>query len=171
MAVTPGAHPVKITVLGAGAWGTALAIALADRHQVLLWGREDEVMRAVAEQRENKAYLPGFRLPDSLRVSSDFEAAVAHVVGGEHTLLIIASSVSGLRPLAERLKSYPIPNLVWLCKGFEEKTQLLPHQVVHEVLGFDLPIGVLSGPSFAQEVAAGKPCALTVASDSAALRE
>jgi glycerol-3-phosphate dehydrogenase (NAD(P)+) len=171
MAVTPGAYPIKITILGAGAWGTALAIALADRHQVLLWGREDEVMRTVAEQRENKAYLPGFRLPDSLRVNSDFEAAVAHVMGGEHTLLVIASSVAGLRPLAERLKSYPIPNLVWLCKGFEEKTQLLPHQVVHEVLGFDLPIGVLSGPSFAQEVAAGKPCALTVASDSAALRE
>ena len=171
MAVTPGSHPVKITVLGAGAWGTALAIALADRHQVLLWGREEGAMRAAAERRENSVYLPGFRLPDNLRVSSDFEAAVAHVVGGERTLLIIASSVSGLRPLAERLKPYPIPNLVWLCKGFEEKTQLLPHQVAREVLGPGVPVGALSGPSFAQEVAAGMPCALTVASDSAALRE
>lgn len=171
MAAIPGSHPVKITILGAGAWGTALAIVLADRHQVLLWGREEEAMREAAERRENRVYLPGLRLPDGLRVTSDFEAAVAHVVGGEHTLLIVASSVSGLRPLAERLKPFPIPNLVWLCKGFEEKTQLLPHQVVHEVLGYELPIGVLSGPSFAQEVAAGKPCALTVASDSAALRE
>lgn len=171
MSVSSHPHPVKISILGAGAWGTALAIALAERHQVLLWGREEEAMRKAAAQRENVTYLPGFRLPDNLRVTSDFEEAVAHVAGSERALLIIASSVSGLRPIAQRLQPYPIPNLVWLCKGFEEQTQRLPHQIVRETLGIKLPIGALSGPSFAQEVARGLPCALTVASDALALRE
>lgn len=171
MPALPHPHPIKISILGAGAWGTALAIALAGRHQVVLWGREEAAMRHAAAQYENAAYLPGFRLPDSLCVTADFEAAIAHVTGGERSLLIVASSVSGLRPIAQRLQPCPIPNLVWLCKGFEEKTQLLPHQIVRETLGIKLPIGVLSGPSFAQEVARGLPCALTVASDTPALRE
>jgi glycerol-3-phosphate dehydrogenase (NAD(P)+) len=79
--------------------------------------------------------------------------------------------VAGLRPLLEQLKNYPIPNVVWLCKGFEYGTGLLPHQVVRDVLGDAVPSAVLSGPSFAQEVARGLPCALTVASDAPALRE
>jgi len=165
------ASPAKITILGAGAWGTALAIALSKRHKVVLWGREEEAMREADAKRENVAYLPGFALPPGLRITSDFEAAVAHVMGGTESLLIVASSVAGLRPLAQRLQSYPIPNLVWLCKGFEEKTQLLPHQVVREVLGTNVPIGALSGPSFAQEVARALPCALTIASDFQTLRE
>ncbi len=160
----------NVTILGAGAWGTALAIALAERHRVMLWGRDEKAMRAVAAQRENPAYLPGFRLPAQLAVSADFHAAVAHA-DAARGLLVVASSVAGLRPLAQRLQAHPIPNLVWLCKGFEEGTRLLPHQLVHQVLGAALPTGALSGPSFAQEVACGLPCALTVASASAALRE
>lgn len=159
---------MKITILGAGAWGTALALALAARHQVVLWGRNQESMRAAAVQRENAA-LPSFPLPDTLLLSADFEAAVAHV--GSDGLLILASSVAGLRPLAQRLQPHPIPNIVWLCKGFEAQTHLLPHQVVREVLGDAIPAGALSGPSFAQEVARGLPCALTIASSSAGLRE
>lgn len=162
---------MNITILGAGAWGTALAIALADRHKVVLWGREESAMRDAATRRENVAYLPGFPLPAGLKVTSDFDAAVANVAGASDGLLIVASSVAGLRPLAQRLQSCRIPNIVWLCKGFEEKTQLLPHQVVHEVLGAAIPHGALSGPSFAQEVARGQPCALTIASDTPALRE
>ena len=159
-----------MSILGAGAWGTALAILLADRHKVVLWGREEGAMRDAAAKRENAAYLPGFALPQGVRVTSDFQASVDHV-RQDDSLLIIASSVAGLRPLAQRLAGLPIPNLVWLCKGFEENTRLLPHQVVREVLGAELPHGALSGPSFAQEVAGGQPCALTVASASAALRE
>jgi len=164
---------MKISVLGAGAWGTALAIALAERHKVVLWGREEKAMCEAAAMRENTAYLPGFKLPVDLNVTADFGAAVAHVAGNSDgdRLLIVASAVAGLRPLAQRLQSQAIPNIVWLCKGFEEKTQLLPHQVVHEVLGTDIPHGVLSGPSFAQEVARGMPCALTVASDTPSLRD
>jgi glycerol-3-phosphate dehydrogenase (NAD(P)+) len=131
-------------------------------------------MQDLADARENRAYLPGFTLPPALKVSADFDAAVAHVSGagaGAAPLLIAACPVAGLRPLLEQLKPYPIPNVVWLCKGFENGTGLLPHQEVREVLGDAVAGAALSGPSFAQEVARGLPCALTAASDSPALRE
>jgi glycerol-3-phosphate dehydrogenase (NAD(P)+) len=156
---------MNISILGAGAWGTALAINLASRHQVLLWGRNADAMHEAARLRENKAYLPGFALPEALRLSSDFDAAVAHCSAApDEGLLIVATSVTGLRPLLQQLQGRSVPNVVWLCKGFEETTRLLPHQVVQEILGKGIPCGVLSGPSFAQEVAGGLPCALTVAS-------
>jgi glycerol-3-phosphate dehydrogenase (NAD(P)+) len=163
-----------ITVLGAGAWGTAVAIALAARHDVLLWGRNPEQMAATEAARDNVTYLPGHPLPASLRVSADFEAALAHVTQaapGATPLLIAACPVAGLRPLLEQLKGRAIPNIVWLCKGFEYGTGLLPHQVVREVLGDTVAGAALSGPSFAQEVARGLPCGLTVASNDAELRE
>jgi glycerol-3-phosphate dehydrogenase (NAD(P)+) len=168
----------RITVLGAGAWGTAVAVALAARHDVLLWGRNGEAMDAIAQARENRAYLPGFALPPALGVTADLHAAVGHVSRSDGIgarLLIAACPVAGLRPLLEQLKtmstSMPIPNVVWLCKGFENGTGLLPHQVVRAVLGDQIAGAVLSGPSFAQEVARGLPCALTAASDSQALRD
>jgi glycerol-3-phosphate dehydrogenase (NAD(P)+) len=160
---------MNITVLGAGAWGTALAKSLAERHEVLLWGRDAAAMHTIALQRENRHYLPGFALPDNLQCSSDLEAAIAHA--DTEGLLIAGTSLAGLRPLATQLRSHAIPNLVWLCKGFEQDTQLMPHQIVREVLGEKLLAGALSGPSFAQEVALGLPCALTIASDHAGLRE
>ena len=168
--VTPDSIPAarKITLLGAGAWGTAVAMALAGRHDVLLWGRNGDAMAAMAASGEN-SYLPGFPLPPQLRISADFDSAVAHA-SGEHGLLIAACPVAGLRPMLQQLKDKPIGNLVWLCKGFEGGTGLLPHQIVQEVLGDNIPGGALSGPSFAQEVARGLPCALTIASHSAALR-
>ncbi len=176
---------MKVTILGAGAWGTALALGLAERHQVLLWGRDTERMREIAVRRENQRYLPGFPLPDNLMVSADLGAALQHlqpalsavsVAGSATGLLIVATSVAGLRPLCQRLLALQsekslLPNIVWLCKGFEQDTGLLPHQVVHAVLGPDIAAGVLSGPSFAQEVARGLPCALTIASDDAELRD
>jgi len=167
-------QPQPITVLGAGAWGTAVAIALAARHDVLLWGRNPEQMAATEAARDNVTYLPGHPLPASLRVSADFEAALAHVTQaapGTTPLLIAACPVAGLRPLLEQLKGRAIPNIVWLCKGFEYGTGLLPHQVVREVLGDTVAGAALSGPSFAQEVARGLPCGLTVASNDAELRE
>jgi glycerol-3-phosphate dehydrogenase (NAD(P)+) len=167
-------QPQPITVLGAGAWGTAVAIALAARHDVLLWGRNPEQIAATEAARENLTYLPGYPLPSSLRVSADFAAAIAHVTEagpGAAPLLIAACPVAGLRPLLEQLKGKAIPNIVWLCKGFEYGTGLLPHQVVREVLGDSVAGAALSGPSFAQEVARGLPCGLTVASTSPELRE
>jgi glycerol-3-phosphate dehydrogenase (NAD(P)+) len=158
----------RVGVLGAGAWGTAVAIALAHRHDVMLWGRNTAAMQEMAAARDNLAYLPGHPFPPGLAVATDFDAAVAHA--GDDGLLIAASPVAGLRPLLLQLKSRPIPNLVWLCKGFEYETGLLPHQIVHEILGDTVPGGALSGPSFAQEVARGLPCALAFASSSENLR-
>ncbi|WP_426116332.1 NAD(P)H-dependent glycerol-3-phosphate dehydrogenase [Massilia sp. PWRC2] len=167
----------NITVLGAGAWGTAVALSLASRHQVCLWGRDSAAMATMAAARENGPYLRGFSLPATMTVTADFDAALAHVAVGAlddataTPLLIAACPVAGLRPLLGQLKSRPIPNLVWLCKGFEYGSGLLPHQVVAEVRGEPVAGGALSGPSFAQEVAQGLPCALTVASDCAELRQ
>ena len=158
----------KVSVLGAGAWGTAVAMALAQRHDVLLWGRNAAALQAMAAAREN-SYLPGYTFPERLQVAADFDAALAHVAE-PGSLLIAACPVAGLRPLLQSLKGRAIPNVVWLCKGFEYETGLLPHQIVREVLGDAVPGGALSGPSFAQEVAKGLPCALTIASASAELR-
>jgi glycerol-3-phosphate dehydrogenase (NAD(P)+) len=164
----------KITVLGAGAWGTAVAIALAARNDVLLWARNPALVAAMGAARENTEYLPGFALPPQLAVSASLADALAHLDaddGAGAPLLIAACPVAGLRPLLEQLKPFSIPNVVWLCKGFEGGSGLLPHQVMREVLGDSVPGAALSGPSFAQEVARGMPCALTVASESEALRE
>ena len=177
---------MKIAILGAGAWGTALALGLADRHQVLLWGRDASAMQAIASARENRPYLPGLQLPAALQLSASLDAAVAHLDATLSSLLIIATPVAGLRPLCLQLQQYRgrgvmLPNVVWLCKGFEEGSSLLPHQVVqsarvatapgHLSSGQSLAAGVLSGPSFALEVARGLPCALTIASTNAALRQ
>ncbi len=181
--------PRKVTVLGAGAWGTAVAMSMAARNDVLIWGRNAQAMADMDAARDNTHYLPGFPLPDSLRVSADFEQALAHVAGAAAAgnaaphddaavaqalgypspLLVLACPVAGLRPLLEQLKGRDIPNLVWLCKGFEGGTGMLPHQVVRDVLGDAVAGAALSGPSFAQEVARGLPCALTVASTSKSL--
>lgn len=161
---------MNIVILGAGAWGTALAMSLADRHHVMLWGRDVGAIQTMRAARKNIVYLPEISLPPNLSVSADFNAAIAHCAV-DHALLIVATPVAGLRPLARQLATASIPNLVWLCKGFEERSGLLPHQIVHETLGNAVPCGALSGPSFALEVARGLPTALAMASDNAALRE
>jgi glycerol-3-phosphate dehydrogenase (NAD(P)+) len=143
----------RIGVLGAGAWGTALAAALAARHEVTLWARDAAQAEAIARARVNARYLPEIELPQSLQVASGWPQR-AH-------LLVVATPVSGLREVLARAAGVP---LVWLCKGFESGTGLLPHQVVAEVLGARAACGALSGPSFALEVARGLPCALTLAS-------
>jgi glycerol-3-phosphate dehydrogenase (NAD(P)+) len=157
---------MNITILGAGAWGTALALSLAGRHQVVLWGRNEQVIHNINQTRQHQ----GFTLPASLIVSSDLHQSLAHLAGPD-SLLIIGTSVSGLRPVCQAISSYPVPNVVWLCKGLEENTLLLPHQIVEQELGKAVPCGVLSGPSFAQEVAKGQPCALTIASHFSELSE
>ncbi len=159
---------MNITLLGAGAWGTALAISLSHRHPVLLWGRDAHAIEQMRLSRQNTRYLPNIVLPKGLRTSADLSDAVAHARGG---LLIIATSIAGLRPLAASLAKQNPDSVIWLCKGFEEGSALLPHQVVQQVIGREMPAGALSGPSFAQEVAQGLPCALTLGSTNKALRE
>ncbi len=155
---------MNLTLLGAGAWGTALAIAFAGKHRVTLWTRETDVALDLRETRENSRFLPGYRLPDSVEISTDFAAAVS---GAE--LLVIATPIAGLRPTVEHLKSLNITlPLLWVCKGFEAGTGKLPHQVVSEVLGSQVTCGALSGPSFAEEVAAGQPTAVALAANNPA---
>lgn len=157
---------MNISVFGAGAWGTALSMSLADRHQVMLFGRAAQAIADMGARRENARYLPGLALPPSLALTSELPAAIAHASDG---LMIAATSVAGLRPLLTSFLPYALPNLIWLCKGFEEGSALLPHQIVRELMGATLPCGALSGPSFAQEVARGLPCALTIGSVDPAL--
>jgi glycerol-3-phosphate dehydrogenase (NAD(P)+) len=154
---------MRIAVLGAGAWGTALAAQAAARHDVWLWGRDAAQIAAIASTGANARYLPGVSLPATLRLTSDF--APAHA-GAD--LIVIATPMSGLRGVLAALPS-GAPAL-WLCKGFEARSGLLGHEVARE-LRPGVPCGVLSGPSFADEVARGTPTALVAASDDAALAD
>jgi len=155
---------MKITVLGAGAWGTALALVYAKRHSVTLWTRNPQQIEAISKARENARYLPGFSLPESLCYSSDLRQAIA---GAD--LLLAVVPTSGLRALFVALtqagNGAPI---IWASKGLEPGSAKLLHQVAAETLPPQLARGVLSGPSFAHEVALGLPCALTLAAHDAA---
>jgi glycerol-3-phosphate dehydrogenase (NAD(P)+) len=157
---------MKISVLGAGAWGTALAIQAARAgHAVTLWARDASAAARMQAQRRNEAYLPGSDLPAALAVGSDWAQAVAHAEGG---LTIIATPMSGLRTTLAALPA--AHRVLWLCKGFEAGTGRLGHEIARE-LQPAMRVGVLSGPSFAQEVAAGRPTALVAASEDAALAQ
>lgn len=150
---------MRIAVLGAGAWGTALAIAFAVRHDVVLWARDAGQAGAMAGERRNRRYLPDCEFPTTLQVTADFAAALS---GAE--LAVLAGPLAGLRDMLQRLKAVaPAVPFLWACKGLEAGTGLLPHQVVAEVLG-TTRCGVLTGPSFALEVARGQPTAITLAS-------
>lgn len=155
---------MKIAVLGAGAWGTAIGINLASRHEVTLWVRDAAQHSAIQSARCNERYLPGFALPGNLRTANDFGAAV-----DGRSLVLVAVPTSGLRETLQRLKAARCAApVLWLCKGFEKQRAMLPHQVCAEELGPDARCGVLSGPSFAEEVARSLPTAITLASADAA---
>ena len=170
---------MKVTLLGAGAWGTAMAAQAARYLQaddVCLWSRSEPQLAKIQESGENRPYLPGIQLPEGLKLESDFSRAIRRL--SPNDLLVVATPMSGLsETIAQALKVAEHPlNIIWLCKGLEPSTAFLPHQVVKRENqlhshGLEHSFGVLSGPSFAREVAAGMPCALTVASDSKDLCE
>ncbi|MDD4882279.1 MAG: NAD(P)-dependent glycerol-3-phosphate dehydrogenase [Gallionellaceae bacterium] len=149
---------MKIAVLGAGAWGTGLALSLAGEAQVALWTRNPEHAGQMRQDGANARYLPGFPLRD-LNVTADLAEAIT---GADY--LVSAVPTSGFRDLLRQVHGAPSP-LVWLCKGFETGTMKLPHQVAAEEWPGRDDMAALSGPSFAQEVAAGQPAALTVAAN------
>ena len=156
---------MNVTILGAGAWGTALAVCTAPRHAVQLWTRSTEQAQALGASRGNQRYLPGIALPPSLVVSARLDSALAHAAGG---LIVVATPMSGLR---EMLAAMPDDaRVLWLCKGFEAGTGLLGHEIARQ-LRPQAHAGVLSGPSFAEEVARGQPTALVAASADEALRD
>ena len=152
---------MNISILGAGAWGTALAISLAPRHRVTLWARSAQQIADMRSSGKNQQYLPDVALPQSLQLEHDFNAALH---GAE--MLILAIPISALRDTLSKISRLPVPvPVVWLCKGFETETALLAHQVVAEILPATFPCAILSGPSFAQEVAQSLPTALVLASN------
>jgi glycerol-3-phosphate dehydrogenase (NAD(P)+) len=163
---------MKIMVFGAGAWGTALAAIAAARHEVTLWARDPAQARALQSQRENRRYLPGIALPEALAVTAEPLALPGASLSGAE-LVIIATPMAGLRDMLSRLRGHP-GAVAWVCKGFEAPVAggdgLLGHEVKAQVAP-QLKAGVLSGPSFAQEVARGQPTALVAASERADVRE
>ncbi|MDR3394562.1 MAG: NAD(P)-dependent glycerol-3-phosphate dehydrogenase [Parasulfuritortus sp.] len=153
---------MKIAVLGAGAWGTALAVHLADGAEVWLWTRNPEHAQRMVRDGVNDRYLPGFSLT-GLSVTASLTDAIQAA-----DYLIAAVPTSGFRDLLRQLRLARVDApLIWLCKGFETGTMKLPHEVLAEEWPEHADVAALSGPSFAQEVAAGQPVALTVASHNA----
>ncbi|CAM4289207.1 Glycerol-3-phosphate dehydrogenase [NAD(P)+] [Bordetella tumbae] len=176
--MTQAPAPLNIAVLGAGSWGTALAAAASRRHRTTLWARDAAQAEAMAKSHENTRYLPDVALPDTLGITSDLAEALAPLAAApSQTLIILGVPVAGLdaicRELAARLPALGLAHtpVVWTCKGFEADTARLPHEIVAEALsGTNIPGGVLSGPSFAREVAQGLPVALTIASEHETVR-
>ncbi len=157
---------MRIAVLGAGAWGTALALGFAGRHAVTLWTWQAEHADTMRADRENRQFLSGHPFPEALAVSADLDAAIAIA-----DLALIATPMAGLRTTAARLAAaQPGVPFLWVCKGLEAGTGLLPHQAVAQVLPA-ATCGALTGPSFADEVARGLPAAITVASADDAFAE
>ena len=151
---------MNIAILGAGAWGTALAIALAGRHRVVLWARDPAQARDMLAERRNRRYLADAALSEAVAVTSDSASALAQA-----DVALIATPTGAMRDALARVqqRGRPLP-VVWACKGFEPATGALPHRIVSEALGGPAACGALSGPSFALEVAQGRPTALTLAS-------
>ncbi len=158
---------MNLTVLGAGAWGTALAVHASATHSTRLWARDADQAAQMRSLRRNARYLPGIALPPALQITNDFGAAVRHAQGG---LIVIATPMSGLDEMLRRLSADASTGVLWLCKGFQEGTGWLGHEVARAAAP-GARVGVLSGPSFAIEVARGQPTALVAASSDAALRE
>ncbi len=175
---------LRVAVLGAGSWGTALAAAASRRHATVLWARDAAQAADMAASHENARYLPGIALPQALNISSDLDATLRslqedgarRLIDGARRLIVLGVPVAGLTAicgeLSRRLPALGLQDtpIVWTCKGFEADTARLPHEIMREALP-GATGGALSGPSFAREVAQGLPVALTVASDSPALRD
>lgn len=151
---------IKLAVLGAGSWGTALAATFAGHQEVTLWGRDSGRMAAMARDRENRRYLPGCALPAALSITSDLAEALDGV-----GLVLVVTPVKAFRETLECLHALaPGVPAIWACKGLEAGSRLLPHQIFAQTLGAGAPGAVLTGPSFAAEVVRGLPTAITLAS-------
>ncbi|MGV8959760.1 MAG: NAD(P)H-dependent glycerol-3-phosphate dehydrogenase [Stenotrophomonas sp.] len=155
----------KVAVLGAGSWGTALASLLARHgHPTVLWGRDAAVIEAIDQRHDNPRYLPGIALPESLRATTALDQAVAGaawilVVVPSHAFAETVRLLAPLRPAGA--------GVAWATKGFEPGSGRFLHEVAREVLGPDVPLAVVTGPSFAKEVTQGLPTAVTVHGDDA----
>ncbi|MCG6886815.1 MAG: NAD(P)-dependent glycerol-3-phosphate dehydrogenase [Proteobacteria bacterium] len=157
---------LNIAVLGAGSWGTALAMLLSDNaHNVTLWTHHAEQAATMRQDRSNERYLPGIPLPDGLLVTAD----LADALGTADIILIVVPS-HAFRETLRAIKPHlqPSHKVAWGTKGLEPDTRKLLHQLAREELGDQVPIAVISGPTFAKEVARKLPGAVTVASSNQA---
>jgi len=158
-----------LAVLGAGSWGTALAtLAARNGLATTLWGRDAAIAEAIDRSHQNPRYLPGIELPDSLRATTDLAAAVS---GCDWVLVVVPShafteTLHALKPLLP-----PGTGLAWASKGFEPGSGRFLHEVAEDVLGPATPLAVVTGPSFAKEVALGLPTAVTVHGSDAAFAQ
>lgn len=151
-----------ILVVGAGSWGTALAILMARNHQpTYLWGRDPVHIATLRQDRQNRRYLPNVEFPEELQPVNNLSEAL-HLARD----MLIAVPCQGVRALAETLASLGLKGIriAWACKGIEAGTHKLIHEVIAEVLGPRVSTAIISGPTFAREVAAGLPAAVTIAS-------
>ena len=154
----------RIAVLGAGSWGTALATLLARNGlRVRLWGRRDDALIRNGEALENPKYLPGIALPGNIEYTTD----LAHALADADALLVVVPSHAFADTLdsVKALLPSSLKGLAWATKGFEPGSGDFLHEVADRVLGVELPKAVVTGPSFAKEVALGLPSAVTVHSD------
>lgn len=151
----------KIAVLGAGAWGTALAMNISERHQVSLWARNAGHVSGMRKARANPLYLGDFQFNDQLQVEDDLQTAIA---GADLILSVVPTA--GFRPILQALKKLgcTLP-IVWAHKGLEPESAKLPYEVAQEELGPHQMWGALSGPSFAAELVRGLPTAVTLAAN------
>lgn len=150
---------MNITILGAGAWGTALAIALSERHRIALWARAPRQAAELASERVNRRYLPQVCLPAAVIVTADAAEALH-----DSEVVLIATPTSALRETLTLVREVtPLPLIIWACKGFEPVSARLPHQIVADEMDASVRCAALSGPSFALEVAQGRPTAITLA--------
>ncbi|WP_222566032.1 NAD(P)H-dependent glycerol-3-phosphate dehydrogenase [Novilysobacter antarcticus] len=151
---------LRVAVLGAGSWGTALAALIARHgHDTVLWGRDADAIAGIEHDRQNARYLPGITLPDTLRATGDLAAAMHDA---DLVLVVVPSHAFAdtLRLLAPYRPAHA--GVAWASKGFEPGSGRFLHEVAAEVLGGQVPLAVVTGPSFAKEVAIGLPTALTV---------
>jgi glycerol-3-phosphate dehydrogenase (NAD(P)+) len=158
----PLTSPAAITVLGAGSWGTALAMLLArNGHRVFLWDRDAEHIRAMCERGVNQRYLPGIELPEGLQPVDDLHSALQ---AADYILVVVPSA--GFREVLKKTRAHlgTTFKLIWGSKGLEPGSGKFLHQIVDEELPEHSDIAAVSGPSFAKEVARGLPTAVTVAS-------
>lgn len=170
---------LQVSVLGAGSWGTALAALASSQADTLLWARDADVARAIQNEHRNPRYLSDIALPEALRATGDFELAVRHACSAPlgAGLIILGVPVAGLSAVCTDLSRLLRPGtgsglgIVWTCKGFHHETGQLPHQIAQAAFTEwpDVQLGVLSGPSFAREVAQGLPVALTIAASASTL--
>ncbi|MFK7967381.1 MAG: NAD(P)H-dependent glycerol-3-phosphate dehydrogenase [Burkholderiaceae bacterium] len=162
---------MRCTVLGAGAWGTALACHLARQHDVMLWARRADLVTQIRAASENEQYLPGVALQPDISITDQFDEALTFA--GDDGLIVLATPIAALGQTLDLMagrvaQGGTLSALVGVSKGIDTYTGLLPHQLSEQHLG-EHPFAVLSGPSFALEVGKGLPCALVAASTDAAL--